>query len=60
VTLAGAYQEIFIGRNPCISTGKAVVQISAIQIPVDHLLDVGPPETVLPGEVFVIDLLFFL
>jgi hypothetical protein len=35
--------------------GDAVVQNSAIQIPIDHLLDIGPPESVLPGEMLVID-----
>jgi hypothetical protein len=28
-------------------TGKAVVQIAAIQIPIDHLLKIRPPESVL-------------
>jgi hypothetical protein len=28
--------------------GKAVVQIAAIEIAIDHLLDIGPPETILP------------
>ena len=36
--------------------GKAVVQITAIEIAVDHLLDIRPPESVLPGEMLVIDL----
>ena len=36
--------------------GKAVVQITAIEIAVDHLLDIGLPEAVLPGEILVIDL----
>ena len=36
--------------------GKAVVQITAIEIAVDHLLDIGSPEAVLPGEILVIDL----
>ena len=36
-------------------TGKAVVQIAAIQIPVNNLLQIGPPESVLPGEMIVID-----
>jgi frataxin-like iron-binding protein CyaY len=30
--------------------------ISAIEIAIDHLLDIGPPESVLPGEMFLIDL----
>jgi hypothetical protein len=28
-------------------TGKPVVQIAALEIPRDHLLDIGPPESVL-------------
>jgi len=36
-------------------TGKAVVQITAIEIAIDHLLDIGPPEAVLPGKMLVID-----
>jgi hypothetical protein len=27
--------------------GKAVVQVPAIEIAIDHLLDIGPPEAVL-------------
>jgi len=36
-------------------TGKAVVRIAAVKIPMDHLLDIGPPETVLPGKMIVIN-----
>ena len=36
-------------------TGKPVVQITAIEIAIDHLLDIGPPESILPGEMIVID-----
>ena len=34
---------------PCIPAlaGKAVVQITAVEIAIDHLLDIGTPETVL-------------
>jgi hypothetical protein len=35
---------------------KAVVQIAAFQIPVNDLLQIRPPETVLPGEMVVIDM----
>lgn len=38
-----------------LHAGKAVVQITAIEVAVDHLLDIWPPESVLPGEIFVID-----
>ena len=37
-------------------TGKAVMQIAAIEIAIDHLLDIRPPEAVLPGEILIIDL----
>jgi hypothetical protein len=31
------------------------VQIAAIEITIDYLLDIRPPESVLPGEVLVVD-----
>ena len=31
------------------------MQITAIKIVIDHLLDIVPPESVLPGEMLVID-----
>ena len=37
-------------------TGKAVAQIAAIQITINHLFAIGPPEAVLLGEVFVVGL----
>jgi hypothetical protein len=30
-----------------INAGKAVVQIAVIEITIEHLLDIGPPESVL-------------
>ena len=33
-----------------LHTGKAVVQITAIEITIDHLLDIGPPEAVLEAD----------
>ena len=36
-------------------TGKSVVRVAAIEIPINYLLDIGPPEAVLPGEMLVID-----
>ena len=30
-----------------LHAGKAVVQITAVEITIDHLLDIGPPEAVL-------------
>ena len=46
--LAGENDEIFMAGIFTFHTGKAVVQITAIEIPRDHLLDRGPPESVLP------------
>ena len=45
--LAGKCQEIFMAAVFAFHTGKTVVQIPAIEITMDHLLDIGPPETVL-------------
>jgi hypothetical protein len=47
--------KIFMAAILAFHTGKAVVQIAAIQIPVNNLLQIGPPESVLPGEMLVID-----
>jgi hypothetical protein len=32
------------------------VQIPAIEIAIDHLLDIGPLESVLPGEIIIVNL----
>jgi hypothetical protein len=53
--LAGEGQEVFMAAAITFDAGKAVVQIAAIEITIDHLLYIRPPESVLPGEVFVID-----
>jgi len=34
---------------------KPVVDIVVIQIPINHLLDIGSPESILPGEMIIID-----
>jgi hypothetical protein len=47
--LAGEGQEIFMAAILAFHSGKAVVQIVAIQIPVNNLLQIGPPESVLTG-----------
>ncbi len=53
--LAGEGQEVFMAAVITFDAGKAVVQIAAIEITIDHLLYIRPPESVRPGEVFVID-----
>ena len=45
--LARKCQQIFMTAVSTFHSGKAVVQIAAVEIAIDHLLDIGPPETVL-------------
>jgi hypothetical protein len=45
--LAGKGKQIFMAAIFTFHAGKAVVQITAIEIAVNHLLDIGPPESVL-------------
>jgi len=47
-TLAGKGQQIFMTAVFAFHTGKAVVRIAAVEVAVDDLLDIGPPESVLP------------
>jgi len=44
----GECQEVFVAAVFAFHTGKTMLQIAAIQITVDHLCDIGPPETILP------------
>jgi len=53
--LARKCQQIFMTAVFAFHAGKAVVQIAAIEIAIDHLLDIGPPESVLPGKMLIID-----
>jgi len=53
--LAGECQEIFMAAIFAFHAGKAVVQVPAIEVPVNDLLQIGPQEPVLPGETLVID-----
>jgi hypothetical protein len=41
---AGECQEVFVAAIFTLHAGKAVVQITTIEIPINHLLDVRPPE----------------
>ena len=45
--LAGECQEVFVAAVFAFHTGKPVVDVAAIQIPINHLLDVRSPESVL-------------
>jgi hypothetical protein len=46
-TLAEEGQELFVAEVFAFHKGKAVVDVAAIQIPINHLLDVRSPESVL-------------
>ena len=52
--LARKCQQIFMAAIIAFHAGKPVAQITAVEITIDHLLDIGPPESVLPGEILVI------
>ena len=56
VTLKGKGYKIFIAAIFAFHAGKSVVQIAEIEITIDHLLDIGPPESILPREMFIIDM----
>jgi len=49
-------QQVFMAAVFASDAGKSVVKIAAIQITVNHLLDIRPPEAVLFGELFIIGL----
>jgi hypothetical protein len=51
--LAGECQQVFMAAIFAFHAGKTIVQIAAIQITVNNLLDVRPPETILPREMFI-------
>ena len=58
--LAGECQEIFMAAIFAFHAGKAVVQITAVEITIDHLLDIGPPEVVLTSIFMYSSNTFFL
>ena len=54
--LAGKCQEVFVIAVRAFDPGKAVMQIAAVKIAINHFFDIGPPKTVLPSVNLVIDL----
>ena len=46
--LAGKGQKIFMVAIPALHPGKAVVQVATVQVAVNDLLEVGPPDPVRP------------
>ena len=55
-TLAREGQKIFMVAIPALHPGKAVVQVAAIQVAVNDLLEVGAPEPVRPFEPLLVEL----
>ena len=54
--LAGKCQQVFMAAVVTSYTGKAVAQIAAVEVTVDHFFDIRPPETVIPGKPVIINL----
>ena len=52
---AGECQEIFMAAVFTFHAGTPGVQIAALESARDHLRDVGPPESVVPGDMLVIN-----
>jgi hypothetical protein len=46
-TLARECQQVFMAAIFAFHSGKAVMQIATVEITIDHLLDIGPSESVL-------------
>ena len=46
--LARECKQVFVAAIFTLHAGKAAVQVAAIEIAVNHLLDIGPPKSVLP------------
>jgi hypothetical protein len=49
-------QQIFVAAVFAFHAGKAMMQISAIEIAIYHLLDIRPPEAILFGKLVNINL----
>jgi hypothetical protein len=54
--LTGKCQEGFMAAIFAFDTGKAVMQDAAVEVSVNDLLQIRPPEAVLPGEILIIDM----
>jgi hypothetical protein len=39
-----------------LHTGKTLMRVTTIHVTIDHLLNIRPPESILPGELFIIAL----
>jgi hypothetical protein len=47
-------QQVFMAAVFAFHAGKAMVQIAAVEITVNHLLKIRTPESVLSGEMFIV------
>ena len=54
--LAGEGQKIFMVAIPALHPGKAMLQVATVQVAVNDLLEVGPPEPERPFKPLLIDL----
>jgi len=56
VTLAGEGKQLLMAAFFAFHSGKAVVQVATVQVAVNDLLEVRPPEPVRPFERLLVDL----
>jgi hypothetical protein len=56
VFFSGESQKVSVAVFFILNTGKTVVQISTIEIPVNELLEIWAPEQVLTVKPFLMDL----
>jgi hypothetical protein len=54
--LAGEGEKIFMVAIPALHPGKAVVQVATVQVAVNDLLEVRPPEPVRLFEPLLVEL----
>jgi hypothetical protein len=54
--LAGEGQKIFMVAIPTLRLGKAVVLVATVQVAVNGLLEVGPPEPIRPFEPLLVEM----
>jgi hypothetical protein len=53
---AGNDQKVHNNAVFTLHTGETVVQVAAVEVSVNHPSDLGPPKSILPGVMLVIDL----
>jgi hypothetical protein len=54
-TLTGEGKQLLVTAIFAFHAGKTIVQITAIEIATDHLLNTGPPELVMTWKMLIID-----